>query len=208
MKEYIKLFNDLQSADGYVINDIPFTCTAISGDGTGNINLRCNEEDKKLEVEGGQIEVVNNITILSLTIGEYTIQYEQGMTWERWLRSEYNSLNWMNEIDFGVMTYAGEVVKSNNSFISVSSLINNSTNYTISKSLYTGFFTIPFDEGMTWYSWENSLYNRWGIVVSDYEVLLPHEGPDGSYLYNNTLDRIENGNNEMNSMCEYTWVAW
>lgn len=56
MKEYIKLFEDLQSADGYLIEDIPFTSTVKPSEPSGATqNLRCNEENKKLGVSGETI---------------------------------------------------------------------------------------------------------------------------------------------------------
>lgn len=59
MKEYIKLFEDLQSADGYLIEDIPFTCTVKPAEISGATqNLRCNVEDKMIKVEGGNMDVV------------------------------------------------------------------------------------------------------------------------------------------------------
>ena len=62
MKDYIKMFQDLQSADGYIIKDIPFTSTVKrdTGGGVKPQNVRCKQENKKIEVdEQGNISVVD-----------------------------------------------------------------------------------------------------------------------------------------------------
>ena len=62
MKEYIKLFNDLESADGYIIADIPFTSTVKrDSESLSPQNVRCNVENKKLVVNGETVEVVENV---------------------------------------------------------------------------------------------------------------------------------------------------
>ena len=69
IKEYIKLFNDLQSANGYFIKDIPFIATA-SGETPQNVH--CNRENKKIKVTGDTMEVVDDAplnTIFRLSDG-------------------------------------------------------------------------------------------------------------------------------------------
>ena len=56
MKDYIKMFQDLQSANGYIIKDIPFIATA-SGETPQNVH--CNLENKKIEVTGDNIGIVD-----------------------------------------------------------------------------------------------------------------------------------------------------
>ena len=61
MKEYIKKFNSLAAADGHVI-DNPFVSTIVTQG--GGFNLTCNEPDKKIEINDGQIEIVDNGIII------------------------------------------------------------------------------------------------------------------------------------------------
>jgi len=57
MKEYIKKFESAASANNYEITDIPFTSTVS---GATHQNVRCNQENKKIEVDGqGNISVVD-----------------------------------------------------------------------------------------------------------------------------------------------------
>ena len=57
MKEYIKKFESAASANNYEITDIPFTSTVS---GATPQNVRCNQENKKIEVDGqGNISVVD-----------------------------------------------------------------------------------------------------------------------------------------------------
>lgn len=48
MKEYIKLFNNLESADGYLIEDIPFTTTVKRDtESLAPQNLRCDKSNRQ-----------------------------------------------------------------------------------------------------------------------------------------------------------------
>ena len=77
MKEYIKLFYDLESADGYIIADIPFT-SAVKPETSGDTPqcILCNENNKKLVVNDDIVYVVDNTppvplnTILHLSNGD------------------------------------------------------------------------------------------------------------------------------------------
>ena len=86
--KYVKKFETLQSADGYVIPN-PFIGHVENGQIIAN-----NEDGKKLEVEGGGIIIVNAVTLISFTIDGTTYQAEQGMTWGQWKDSEYNTNNY------------------------------------------------------------------------------------------------------------------
>jgi len=62
MKEYIKLFDDLNSADEYVITDIPFTTTVKRDEvNLSPQNLVCNSEDKRIDVIENVAVIVDNI---------------------------------------------------------------------------------------------------------------------------------------------------
>lgn len=65
MKEYIKKFESASAADNYAIADIPFTSTVEGGTLT---NLVCSEENKKIVINDGQIEIVDNTV-------KYTLSY-------------------------------------------------------------------------------------------------------------------------------------
>lgn len=73
MKENIKLFESLQAADGYAINDIPFITTVKREEvSLEPQNLHCNEEDMKIQVSGSSAEIISifpSNTILHLTNG-------------------------------------------------------------------------------------------------------------------------------------------
>jgi hypothetical protein len=59
MKEYIKLFNDLESADGYIIEDIPFTTTVKrDAESLAPQNVRCNVDSMGLKVENDTVKVI------------------------------------------------------------------------------------------------------------------------------------------------------
>ena len=90
MKEYIKKFESASAADNYAIADIPFTSTIEES----LTNLVCNQENKKIVVDGDSIDVVDaGPAVFTLTIEgnglSKTIQYEEGMTWEEWYNSDY-----------------------------------------------------------------------------------------------------------------------
>lgn len=111
MKEYIKLFETLNSADGYAITATPFTSTVKrESEGLGPQNIRCNEEDKKLAVTGNTVDVVDNgpeMVDLGLSVmwakcnlgakteteygdyyawGEVETKYVEGYGWSTYLR--------------------------------------------------------------------------------------------------------------------------
>ena len=89
MKEYIKKFESLAAANGHII-DNPFT-TTIVGRGTLT-NLTCNQENKKIEVNGDSIDIVEaGPQLISFTIDDVTYQAEGEMTWGKWLESDYNT---------------------------------------------------------------------------------------------------------------------
>ena len=89
--KYIKKFNSLNEADGYIINDIPFICSA------DNKLAMCNEEGKKLVINNGKINIEDNINIYTFIITDpYSnpdkeFRFELGMNWSRWIESEYNT---------------------------------------------------------------------------------------------------------------------
>ena len=56
MKEYIKKFESAASANNYEITDIPFTSTVS---GATHQNVRCNQENKKIVVDGDNIDIVD-----------------------------------------------------------------------------------------------------------------------------------------------------
>lgn len=64
MKEYIKKFETLVSADNYVINDIPFIAAAITSLGIQNVT--CDVENKMIKVIGGVLKVCNGPSKLYL----------------------------------------------------------------------------------------------------------------------------------------------
>lgn len=107
MKEYVKKFDTLASANNYAIVDIPFT-TSVA---TNPIqNLVCNESGKKLEVSGNIVNVVDNVTLINFNIKNNaaaeqsftSYQAESGMTWGEYCNSQYNTLglyeDWPNKI--------------------------------------------------------------------------------------------------------------
>ena len=63
MKEYIKLFDGLNAANGYEINDIPFTSTIRSASGESDINLVCNKPDASILIEDGKPRILTEVTI-------------------------------------------------------------------------------------------------------------------------------------------------
>jgi len=84
MKEYIKLFESLNSADGYIINDIPFITTVKrENEGLDPQNVRCNEEGKKL-VAGPSGVVIEDVgpemVDLGLPGGTLWAEYNLGAT--------------------------------------------------------------------------------------------------------------------------------
>lgn len=109
MKEYIKLFNNLQSADGYVIEDIPFL-SAVKSEDSGDTmqNVRCTEEGKKIQVSGDSIDVVDNVSLITFTVvwnhespghdapshTNYTEQAELGMRLSDFIDSDYNPIQY------------------------------------------------------------------------------------------------------------------
>lgn len=99
----------------------------------------CNEENKKLEVNGGEIEVVNDDpVILNLTIGNITIQYESKMTWATWIESNYNTVNASESYLSSTCANAvyfeteGRLICKPDSFALTNELIDNSIEYTLS----------------------------------------------------------------------------
>jgi len=62
MKEYIKLFEGLNAANGYEINDIPFTSTIKSVSGE-DINLLCNKHNASIIIENGEPKILTEVTI-------------------------------------------------------------------------------------------------------------------------------------------------
>lgn len=94
MKEYIKKFSTLASANNYEVKDIPFTATAV-GSGNTPVNVVVNQSGATLSVSGNEIDALF-VTVLTLTIHEHDghddeeIQYEEGMTWAQWIGSSYN----------------------------------------------------------------------------------------------------------------------
>ena len=66
MKEYIKLFNGIDSANGYEINDIPFTSTIKSASGESDINLVCNKPYASILIEGGKPRILTEVTITGI----------------------------------------------------------------------------------------------------------------------------------------------
>jgi hypothetical protein len=73
MKEYIKLFENLQSADGYIIADIPFITTVKRDmESLAPQNVCCNIPRKQLEITGNTVHVIDFVplnTILHLSNG-------------------------------------------------------------------------------------------------------------------------------------------
>lgn len=71
MKEYIKLFNNLESADGYLIVDIPFTSTVKrDAESLAPQNIRCNKSNRQLVANGSEVRVArlpqeNTVLVLS-----------------------------------------------------------------------------------------------------------------------------------------------
>ena len=92
MKEYIKLFNNLQSADGYIIADIPFTTTVKrDAESLAPQNVRCNVEDKMITVEGDTIIVVDKPTPTILHLNNGTDVELTGTTITSEMTSSYKS---------------------------------------------------------------------------------------------------------------------
>ena len=85
--KYIKKFETLQSADGYVIPN-PFIGNVEDGQLIANT-----EDNKKLEIEGGSIVIADvGPTLISFTIMGDSFAAELGMDWEGWLQSEYGNV--------------------------------------------------------------------------------------------------------------------
>lgn len=67
MKEHVKLFPTIASADGHVI-DAPFIASVVPAtEGAGPINIQCSEEGKMLSVSSGVISIVDAPTLYTLT---------------------------------------------------------------------------------------------------------------------------------------------
>lgn len=102
MKEYIKKFPTLASADGYVI-DAPFI-SAIYQEQGDPILLRCSANNKRIVIDDGVPTVVNMPELVHFTVRylidcgygytdsyvEFNEQAVQGMTWSDFVDSAYN----------------------------------------------------------------------------------------------------------------------
>lgn len=89
--KYIKKFESVSAADNYAIIDIPFITTIERGVGD-LINLACNQENKKIVVDGDNIDIVDaGPKLISFTIDNIPYQAEEGMTWGEWVESKYNT---------------------------------------------------------------------------------------------------------------------
>ena len=107
MKEYIKKFGDAVVADGYVIEDIPFT-TSVE---TNPIqNLVCNQEGKKLVNVGGIIQIQSagpEMVDLGLSVkwAKYNIGATGGSTPESWYGDYYAWGETETKSDYSWNTY-------------------------------------------------------------------------------------------------------
>lgn len=76
MREYIKKFESASAANNYPITDIPFTTTITTNPAQ---NLVCNQENKKIAVDGQGI-----VSIVDARPSTITIHYEWGSLEGRW----------------------------------------------------------------------------------------------------------------------------
>lgn len=113
-------------------------------------------------------------TLISFTIDGKSYQAEEGMSWDRWTYSDYNTsgfktsaINIVNSSGTMAISYQGTEIKPNDTImydrygLQPCIIIPTTSTFTIDGTSY------EFEEGMTWADWVDSSYNTDEFAVFD-----------------------------------------
>ena len=173
------------------------------------------EVSRESIIEEKEIVIYENCIIDATSGTEYKINFEDGMTWENWLNSDYNTIGLITENNYIYSADKTLVLRLNlTDNIQVTDTIINSDTYKLyaveeaeTKTTFTIFGTeYEYEDGMTWNDYCNStIYNSKGWYVENDIVYWSTSETsinklcDSSYKVISASDKIQS--------TSYTWMG-